>query len=87
MGKRLDRLKLLYFDRGGFVLVYERLEKGRFKLPVVKPNAKNVEIDGAQLAMLPGGIDFNRVRRPERWRPPTVKPPSIERRIDPKPPV
>lgn len=80
LGKRLDRAKLLYFDRGGFVLVYKRLEKGRFKLPIAKPDARNVEIDGAQLAMLLDGIDFSRVHRPSRWTPPSA-PASIDRPI------
>lgn len=30
-----DKLKLLYWHHNGFVLVYKRLEKGRFKWPVV----------------------------------------------------
>ena len=71
LGKRLDRAKVLYFEPGGFVLVYKRLEKGRFKLPPVRPQAKKIELDGAQLAMLLDGIDFSRVRRPPRWRPPS----------------
>jgi transposase len=82
-GRGLDRAKLLYFDRGGFVLIYKRLEKGRFKLPVVKPTDESIEIDGAQLAMLLDGIDFARVRRPPLWKPPV--PSSINRPIDPEP--
>ncbi len=32
VGRRRDRCKVLFWERGGFVLVYERLER-RFKLP------------------------------------------------------
>lgn len=71
VGMRRDRVKLLYFDRGGFVLVYKRLERGRFKLPVVAPTAQSVEIDGTSLAMLLDGMDLTRVKRPRAWTPPT----------------
>ena len=30
-GKRCDRLKVLHFDKNGFVLYYKRLDSGRFQ--------------------------------------------------------
>jgi transposase len=70
LGRRLDRAKLLYWDRGGFVLVYKRLERGRFKMPKLGANATSAELDGGQLAMLLDGIDLERVPKPRRWTPP-----------------
>lgn len=70
LSRRMDRAKLLYWDRGGLVLVYKRLEQGRFKLPAVDASSDRVEIDGAQLAMLLDGIDVVRVPRPGAWQPP-----------------
>ena len=69
VSRRCDRVKILTWDKGGFVLVYKRLEKGQFKLPHMDPSSMSVEIDATQLAMLLDGIDFGRVRRPEHWQP------------------
>ena len=62
-------MKILAWDKGGFMLVYKRLERGQFKLPHMDPSSMSVEIDATQLAMLLDGIDFGRVRRPEHWKP------------------
>jgi len=68
VGKRKDRCKILFWERGGFVLYYKRLEKGRFKLPT--PGEQEVLMSGAELAMLLDGIDFSRVKKSNPWRPP-----------------
>jgi transposase len=71
VSRRRDRVKILAWDKGGFVLVYKRLERGQFKLPHMDPSTMAVEIDATQLAMLLDGIDFGRVRRPDHWKPPS----------------
>lgn len=68
-GRRFDRCKILFWDRGGLVLYYKRLERGRFRPPVVTPDGKAVEMDMTELAMLLDGIDLKRVRRPTLWAP------------------
>jgi transposase len=70
IGRRGDRCKILFFDRGGLVLYYKRLERGKFRLPTVTPGATSVTLDATELAMLLDGIDVSRVRRPPRWAPP-----------------
>jgi transposase len=70
VGRRSDRCKILFWDRGGFVLYYKRLEKGRFRVPQVPPGAMSVVMDATELAMLLDGIDVSKVRRPPRWIPP-----------------
>ena len=69
VSKRADRVKLLTWDRGGFVLYYKRLERGRFRRPVVSANAQSVRLDAGQLAMLLDGVDLQRVRRTRVWEP------------------
>jgi transposase len=69
VSRRCDRVKILTWDKGGFLLVYKRLERGQFKLPHIDPTTMAVEIDATQLAMLLDGIDFGRVRRPKHWSP------------------
>ena len=33
VGRRGNRIKILFWDRGGFVIYYKRLERSRFRLP------------------------------------------------------
>jgi transposase len=47
--RRGDRVKILAWDHGEFVLYYKRLERGRFKLPTVAPGAAEVELDATSL--------------------------------------
>jgi transposase len=82
-GRRRDRCKILFWDRGGLVLYYKRLERGRFRMPQVAADGRSVQVDATELAMLLDGIDVRSVRRPEHWQPSTAKkaaqrPPGID---------
>ena len=70
VSRRGDRVKVLCWERGGFVLWYKRLEKGRFRVPELSEDATSLELDSGQLAMLLDGVDFSGVRRPKVWSPP-----------------
>ena len=70
VGKRRDRVKILVWHRGGFVLVYKRLEKGRFRIPSVKAGETRAVLDATELTMLLDGIDLSHVKRPVLWTPP-----------------
>jgi transposase len=74
LGRRLDRVKILVWDRNGFVLYYKRLSQGHFRMPKVPADAERVELDATTLAMLLDGIDTRYVRRPKAWIPPTSLP-------------
>jgi transposase len=87
VSRRCDRVKMLTWGKGGFVLVYKRLERGQFKLPHMDPSTMAVAIDATQLAMLLDGIDFGRVRRPDHWTPPSqVDRPAARPMDKPAPP-
>jgi transposase len=69
VGRRIDRVKILFWDRGGFVLYYKRLERGRFRMPKIATGADRVVLDGTELAMLLGGFDLAGARRVDAWEP------------------
>lgn len=75
LGRRLDRVKILVWDRNGFVLYYKRLSQGRFRMPTIAAGATRVEMDATTLAMLLSGIDVRQVRRPVAWTPPAATAP------------
>jgi transposase len=72
LGRRLDRVKILVWDRNGFVLYYKRLSQGRFRMPSIPSGATRVEMDATTLAMLLDGIDVKGVHRPSAWTPPAM---------------
>ena len=69
VGRRIDRVKILFWDRGGFVLYYKRLARGRFRMPRIAAGADRVVLDGTELAMLLGGFDLVSARRVDAWQP------------------
>jgi len=69
VSRRGDRVKILTWERGGFVLWYKRLERGRFRRPRIPAAASRILIEPDQLTLLIEGIDLKNVRRPRRWEP------------------
>jgi transposase len=65
--RRSDRLKILHWDRDGFVLWYKRLEEGVFKLPRPREGARALELRASELAMVLDGIDVSKLRRVARY--------------------
>jgi transposase len=69
VGRRVDRVKILFWDRGGFVVYYKRLARGRFRMPRIAAGADRVVLDGTELAMLLGGFDLVSAQRVDAWHP------------------
>jgi transposase len=68
-GRTRDRVKVLFFSRGGLVVYYKRLERGRFAIPKAAVEATQVQLDITQLTMLLDGVDLRSARRVAAWEP------------------
>lgn len=66
--RRRDRVKVLFWDRGGYVLWYKRLERGRFRFPT-SAEASSVEMEAGELLLLLEGIELRGARRRPRFVP------------------
>jgi transposase len=58
--RRADRIKLVFWDGTGIVLLAKRLEQGRFAWPGITDGA--MRLSGAQLGALLEGLDWRRVQ-------------------------
>lgn len=70
--KRGDRLKLLYWERGGYTIIYKRLEIGVFRFPAAAGDDHGVEIHAADLTMILDGVDLESVKRQKRYERPAT---------------
>jgi transposase len=65
--KRADRVKLLFWDQTGLVLMTKRLEDGRFRWPTVQDGV--MRLSPAQLSALLEGLDWSSVHARRVARP------------------
>lgn len=70
LNRRRTHVKLLVWTRGGFTIVYKRLERGQFAFSErVASGTTSVEIDMRELSMLLEGVDLDDGRVRQRWEP------------------
>jgi len=68
LNRRRNRVKILAWDRTGYVLVYKRLERGTFEVPTSpRPGDRHVELDSGELGLMLEGLDLRGARRRKRW--------------------
>ncbi len=65
--KRMDRLKLLFWDGTGLVMAYKRLEETTFTWPPVTDGV--MSLNRAQFEALFAGLDWRKVKALEARRP------------------
>jgi transposase len=65
--RRGNRVKLLLWDRDGYLLIYKRLEQGSFRFPAVAAGQRSVQVSAQDLSLLLWGIDPTSVRRQKRY--------------------
>ena len=68
--KRADRVKLIFWDGTGMVLVSKRLEDGKFRWPGVQDTI--LRLSAAELQALLEGLDWRRVHEPRLTAVPTA---------------
>lgn len=66
IGRRADRMKILYWDRDGLALWAKRLERGTFRLPTAE--GESLALSAAELALLLEGIELAGATRRKRFR-------------------
>jgi transposase len=54
-----DRVKMLWWDRTGYCILYKRLERGTFRVPrPLTPGSTSVTIEAAELARILEGVEL-----------------------------
>lgn len=67
INKRKDKLKLLHWRSGGYVLYYKRLEKGVFELPKYDIEKGLVVLTYTKMVMILDGISIINLEKKERF--------------------
>lgn len=60
-------MKLLHWERGGFVLYQKRLEAGTFEIPEYDKNQASYKMDWRTLVLLIEGINIKKLRLRKRY--------------------
>jgi transposase len=63
INRNRDKIKLLIWDRSGFVVYYKSLEAGTFELPTLKNNQLNWD----ELVMILEGVRLDSIKRKKRY--------------------
>ena len=65
--RRRTHLKLLWHDRGGYCVLYKRLDRNRYRIPLAIPvDARSVVVSRRELALLFEGVDRAVLRSAQR---------------------
>ena len=66
INRRRDRMKMLVWESGGFMLYYKRLEKGTFELPELN-NSNQKKLSWETLVLMLTGISLIQKGRKKRY--------------------
>lgn len=65
--RRRTHLKLLWHDKSGYCVLYKRLDRGTFRIPLPPtPGATSVKVGRREVALILEGIDRELLRRARR---------------------
>ena len=65
--KGRNRMILLVWEQGGFVLYYKRLEQVRFELPIKDRSGNSRSISWQKLLLIVKGIELTSIRKRKRF--------------------
>lgn len=69
LNRRRNRIKVLVWDRTGYLLLYKRLERGTFRIATEpRIGERHVEVDAGELGLMLEGLDLRGAMRQKRWR-------------------
>jgi transposase len=67
VNRQRDKIKLLYWEQGGFVLYYKRLERVTFELPRVSSQGKTCQVSWSSLMLMVEGISIEKYKQLRRY--------------------
>lgn len=67
-GKSRSLLKILHWDKDGFVLYVKKLERGTFEVPCFNPNTGRYEMKWAMFVLIMEGVSVESVKYRKRFR-------------------
>ncbi len=67
INKPRNKIKLLHWQAGGFVLYYKRLERGTFELPVYDNLKGSIQMKYSQMVMLLDGLSIKNIQQRKRY--------------------
>jgi len=67
INRRRDKMKMLVWEEGGFMLYYKRLEAGTFDLPQVQ-KCEKIQINWETLMFIIRGIKLEKIIKKKRYK-------------------
>ena len=67
INRRRDRIKLLRWEPGGFVLFYKRLESGTIEIPYFSSDRNYCQMSWSDLMLMIEGISLKHIRKRKRY--------------------
>jgi transposase len=68
VNKTRNKIKLLHWQSGGFILYYKRLEKGTIKIPTYDAAVLSIGLDYSGIVLLLDGVVITNINRASRYK-------------------
>jgi len=67
MNRPRTTIKLLHWERGGFVVYHKRLESGRFTIPIYDTKTQSYPLGWTELVLMVEGISLDKIYYRKRY--------------------